>query len=450
MSLYHLLRSARWRMQGYPAGTIKAFLARSQYWDRPRLTAYRDEQIQRLVAHCYQNVPYYRRTMEQAGVRPADIRCAEDLVKLPLLTKRDIRVYSKDLRARNVADTAVTWIRTGGTTGEPIRIAKDVHCAAWEGMCFERGLEWGGLSADQPRVRLFGGSLGLDRSSWTARLGSFLRRDLFLPAFELRRDTASLYFERIRRSRSRHLIGYASAIFRLAVLSEEMNASLRFDVVFPTAEQLLPEWEAAIRRIFKSEILPYYGCGEVNSLGYSVVGSRSYVIPEEQCLIEVLQKDRTTQMDRTTRCDGEGRFVITSLVNYAMPLLRYVNGDVGALEVPGITSSSPFARIQRLDGRYNSLLMTERGDLISGAIGPHVFRHVVGAVQSYRIIQEEPLRLVIQIVPMEAGLSSEQEALIRRLFAEHLGERMKIAIERVEHLPALPSGKSMSVVNRCL
>jgi len=309
-------------------------------------------------------------------------------------------------------------------------------------MCFERGLEWGGLSVDQPRIGLFGGSLGLDRTRWTHRLGKLIRREILLPAFDLRSETAPLFFESIRRSGFRHLLGYASAIHRLATLSDETAARLSFDVVFPTAEQLMPEWRETIRNSFKCEILPYYGCGEINSLGYSLPGSRSYVIPEEHCLIEVLQEDGTT------RLAGEGRFVATSLVNYAMPLMRYVNGDAGA--VATIDSALPFARIERLDGRYNSLLMTDTGDLISGVIGTHVFRHVTTSVESYRIIQEEPLHVVIKVVPRESQLPSRDEELIRRLFARHLGPRMEITIERVESLPVLASGKTTFVINRCL
>jgi phenylacetate-CoA ligase len=442
VSIYSFLRSAGWRLSGYPADAIKAFLSRSQHWERAQLLAYRDEKLRRLVTHCYHNVPYYRWKMREAGVSPQDINGAQDLAKLPLLTKQDVRMHAKDLLASDVAQNRVSWSRTGGTTGEPIRIAKDRNCAAWESMGLERGLEWGGLAAEHPRVRLFGGSLGLDRTRWVRRVGGVLRREVVLPAFELRRDTAPMFFERIRRSGARHLIGYASAIYRLAVLSDQMDAGLRFDAVFPTAEQLVPEWEEAIRTSFRCDVLPYYGCGEVNSLGYSIPGSRSYVVPEEHCLIEVLQDDART------RLEGDGRFVITSLVNYAMPLLRYVNGDMGAVRVA--SGPLPFARIERLGGRYNSLLMTETGDLISGVIGTHVFRHLSGSVQAYRIIQEEPLHVVIKIVPAGDAVPSEDEELIRRLFVRHLGDRMRITIEQVASLPAFASGKTVFVINRCL
>ena len=165
-----------------------------------------------------------------------------------------------------------------------------------------------------------------------------------------------------------------------------------------------------------------------------------YLIPEEHALIEVAQSDGSTQLT------GDGRFIITDLDNYAMPIIRYANGDAGKICRP--KDGSPFAVIERLDGRYNSFLMTDRGDLISGVIGTHVFRHLQ-SVQSYQIIQEEPLRLIIKVVP-KADFNERDQHLILSLFAKHLGPRMKITVEKVPSLPIAPSGKSVFVINHCL
>jgi hypothetical protein len=70
---------------------------------------------------------------------------------------------------------------------------------------------WGGVvwGANEPRISLLGGSLGLTENGWTTRLANLVRWDLFLPAFELREDTAPAYFAKIRGSGCRFIIGYA-------------------------------------------------------------------------------------------------------------------------------------------------------------------------------------------------------------------------------------------------
>ena len=441
MGLYSIIRSVRWLLNGYPADSYSRLLKISEHWSRERMENYRNSKLRKLIVHCYENVPYYRRVMDENKFSPQDIQCAEDLIKLPVLTKDILRKYSRELIARNISKMVVSCSKTGGTTGEPIQVHKNRECSAWQSMCYERGLRWGGLEVNEPRIQLFGGSLGLDKIQLTTKVKNILRRNLFLPAFELRTDNAMLYFDKVRRSKCHFLLGYASAIYRFAVLAEEMNQKLEFNAVFPTAELILPEWENVIREVFKCKVLPYYGCGEVNSLGFYTLDSNAYLIPEEHAIIEIMQNDSSVQLS------GEGRFIITDLDNYAMPIIRYINGDAGK-----ISSCSdryhPFSQIERLDGRYNSFLMADTGDLISGVIGTHIFRHLL-SVQNYRIIQEEPLRLVIKIVP-KSNFSNEDQRLIMNLFAKHLGNRMRITIEKVPSIPTPTSGKSMFVINNCL
>lgn len=443
MGLYSRLRTLYWLGTDYPGAHIERFLSRSQQWTRSELLEYRDAKVRELVSNCYENVPYYGRLMRELSLHPRDFAGAADLRKLPLLTKADVRAHAKDLLARNVSAAQISWSRTGGTTGEPMRVAKDRECSAWEGLCYDRGVAWGGLALDTPRIIFAGGSLGIDRQRWTSRATTMLRKDLTLPAFEVRSDTARNFFEVIRRSRLRHVVGYTSVIYRLAVLAEEFAPDIRFEAAFPTAEVLLPEWVEVIRRSFRCEVLPFYGCGEINSLGYWPRMGDSYVIPEEHCIVEVA-RDRTGPSESF----GEGMFVVTSLVNRAMPLLRYVNGDAGAVGPPA--DRWPFSRISRLDGRYNSLLMTDSGDLISGALGPHIFRHLTMAVESYQIIQRERLQVVIRVVPRGDTFSSRDEELLRSLFLRYLGRRMHVWIEKVSSIPPTPSGKSMFVINELL
>jgi phenylacetate-CoA ligase len=428
-------------LKGFPGDQYARLLAQSEHWSREQMQAYRDGKLRKLIAHCYENVRYYRDVMDRERIRPNDISSAADLAKLPLLTKEIIRTYQSDLMASNFKQMAVSWSKTGGTTGDPMQICKNAECSAWASMCYERGLNWAGLSPDVPRISLFGGSLGIDKTSFAEQVGTRFRGDLFLPAFELRADTAAGFFNRINGSKCRFLIGYASAIYRLARLAEEMNHEIRFDAVFPTAELLLPEWDETIRRVFTCQVLPYYGCGEVNALGFCRPELSGYFIPEEHAIIEVLHKDGSA------RLTGDGGFVITDLDNYAMPIIRYVNGDGGKVS-DSEGSSLPFRQIERLDGRYNSLLLTDSGDLISGVIGTHVFR-LVPSVRTYRIIQEAPLHVMITIVP-EASYTTKDENLILDLFTRHLGKKTKIIIQKVSHIDPPPSGKSVFVINRCL
>lgn len=440
MNIFHLAQAGRWFITGYPGRRYQDLLDRSQHWSRDELTAWRDHKLHALVTHCYNNVPFYRNVMKARKLQPSDIKGLYDLQKLPILTKHTLRQHYNDFLATNLTHKTLTWAKTGGTTGEPIRIARNQDCVAMAAACYSRGLAWGGLRPWESRVKLFGGSLGVEPDRPLRQIGAFLRGEVFLSAFALRRATAQQYFDKIRASRSRFLIGYASAIFRLAAFAKDMDQNIRFAAVFPTAELLLKEWEETINLAFGCKVLPYYGCGEVHSLGFSHPAISGYLIPEEHALIEVADKAGTSTPY------GEGQFLITDLDNYAMPILRYLNGDAGKIVPP--SSAYPFSRIERLDGRYNSLLLTDTGDLISGVIGTHIFRSTV-SVAKYQIIQVEPLLLVIKIVPRES-LAESDRTLITSRFSEYLGKAMKIKIEVVPDLASSASGKSVFVINHCL
>src|SRR5262249_2713642 len=68
-------------------------LRKTQRLSPPRMRELQDEKLRRLVRHAYRNVPYYRRKLQEARLRPEDIRGQEDLHKLPFLTKADIRQH---------------------------------------------------------------------------------------------------------------------------------------------------------------------------------------------------------------------------------------------------------------------------------------------------------------------------------------------------------------------
>lgn len=56
-----------------------------------KIKALQHEKLLRQVRYVWDNVPYYRSKMEEKGVRPEDVKSAEDLCKLPFLSKADLR-----------------------------------------------------------------------------------------------------------------------------------------------------------------------------------------------------------------------------------------------------------------------------------------------------------------------------------------------------------------------
>ena len=87
---------------------------------REQIKAWQDERLVKQVQHVWDNVPYYRKKMEEKGVTPADIQGTEDLHKLPFLSKDDLRdAYPYGLLGTPLSD-CVRIHSTSGTTGKRV------------------------------------------------------------------------------------------------------------------------------------------------------------------------------------------------------------------------------------------------------------------------------------------------------------------------------------------
>ena len=97
-----------------------------------QIRAWQDERLVKQVKHVWDNVPYYRKKMEEKGVTPDDIKSVADLHKLPFLTKDDLReAYPYGLLAKPLSE-CVRIQSTSGTTGMKQRITN--------GFCIKTGI----------------------------------------------------------------------------------------------------------------------------------------------------------------------------------------------------------------------------------------------------------------------------------------------------------------------
>lgn len=441
-AIYRLYWEARSRSEGFGLTQAIRFLAESERWERRRLDELRDQKLVRLVAGAYEKSPHYRKMMDEHGVHPGDVRGLDDLPKLPVLTKDTLREQWDALRFRG--DIPVETVSTGGTTGAPMKVVRDRAGSVWQRAAYWRGLGWGGLHLGDAFVQLFGGTLNVATPRRMDRAKSWFSGKHFLPAFEVGPHNAGAYIDAIRASGARFMIGYTSAVYLLASLAARRGgAPVRLDAVFPTAEPLLDGWRETIARGFGAKVLPYYGCGEIQSLGYTCPDADGdvYHTCDEHAVIEV----EPAGGGRATLF-GEGAFLVTDLDNHALPMIRYRNGDAGALAQPGCRCGRSLGRITRIDGRVNDVLYTTGGVPVSGAIGPHAFKMITG-VEQFQIIQKKVGQIAVHIVRLPGYDAGAEEQKIHKVFRQHLGSDAEIEIRYVDAIPRTAAGKARFIIN---
>ena len=93
------------------------WLQKTQWWPPEKLIELQNTKLQVLINHAYQNVPYYRRLCDERGLTDKDIQTVEDLAKLPILTKKDIRENFEQIRANDYKRWKPIPDATGGSAG---------------------------------------------------------------------------------------------------------------------------------------------------------------------------------------------------------------------------------------------------------------------------------------------------------------------------------------------
>jgi phenylacetate-CoA ligase len=437
--LYPLLRRGWWAWKDYPAHQIASLLDESQWWPREKLKNFRNEKLSCLINHCYEHVPYYRSVMTEYGLRPSDIRTAEDLSKLPILSKEIIRAKWRQLQADNIPDTNIFIAETGGSTGEPMRIAKANRNEAWANMCFERGISWGGLKPGMKHVALTGGSLGTSHKTWWQQFSRRLSGEIHLLAYDLEPGNLHEYVDVIRGSRAQFIIGYASVVYQLARMLSEGGINLSLTAAYTTSESLLPSWADTIRRVMNCKVYDYYGCGESNSLAFQCKEGSTYHIPEEHVLLEI--EAETGEIGLL----GQGQVLITDLDNYAMPLLRYRNGDYLTIGDEACSCGRCLRVISKLEGRTSGFLLNRTGQLISGGICDFIMTgmHVIN---EFQVRQNAVDHIHILVVP-HGELREEHYSYIRKAFRYYLGDAVDVDIEVVNRIPRTRAQKLQTAIS---
>jgi phenylacetate-CoA ligase len=430
---------------GYPLGKAMRVLRDSQHWTVEEIQAHQKQALNALMHHCYNHVPYYRDLMRSKNLRPDDFHAARDLAKLPYLTRDIIRGQGMRLRADNYPDRVCQFRRSGGTTGEPIRVAADVRARAFEVAAYLRGFEWMKYRLGRPTVYLFGGSLGLDANpNLKARLREWLLNTRFLPAFELTRENVRDYVATIRQAKRGILVGYPSAVLNLAEYMSMIGLQgSPLESVICTAEQMPEEWRIRINEVLGAPVFCYYGCGEVNGIAHECAGEEGYVVSQEHVILEIGGDNPANFQDQ-----GRGEACITTLFNYAMPLIRYLNGDAFELKYP--RNGCAHLRIAKLEGRVMDQLFRTDGQKISSALPPHlVFRSGV-PFWKYQAVQTEFDKIVFHYMLRDGdSLSREMQNTLVGVFRRYLGDELQVSfVEGEFETPS--SGKHRFVINRVL
>jgi phenylacetate-CoA ligase len=413
----------------------------------PIETASRDEitalQLQRLrwtLRHAYDNVPFYRRRFDEAGVHPEDCRELADLANYPFTVKQDFRDnYPFGLLA--VPREQVARIHgSSGTTGKPTVVGYTLgDVDTWADLVARSIRASGGRSGDLVHVAygygLFTGGLGAhygaERLGCTVvpvsggmterqvQLIADFRPDIIMvtPSYML-----ALIDEMARQGHDLRATSLKVGIFGAEPWTEDMRREM---------EQRLDMHAVDI-----------YGLSEVMGPGVAnecVETKDGLHIWEDHFYPEVVDAETGQVLP-----DGErGELVFTSLTKEALPVIRYRTRDLTRL-LPGTARS--MRRMEKVTGRTDDMIILRGVNLFPTQVEEVILR-IPGLSPHYQCVLTRPNRMDEMTVRVEARdpqTNAEERARLGGELAGHVKHTIgvTVAVDVVEpNVLARSSGK---------
>lgn len=438
------LKAVLWRLRLMAYGRSLTYLRDLRRWSK--LGPHESQELQRqrlqaLLRDAYDNVPYYREVLGEAGAVDDESVDLARFSNVRPLDKDIIRSRFDDLRSRDVDQAKLEVNTSGGSTGEPVKFLQDRRMQTWNtavSMLFD---EWAGTRPGDRKVMLWGAQRDLSGASRSlaSRAKLWLRNELQLDAYRLTRESMRQYVKAYNEFRPDHLLAYAQSLYQWSQFIEAEGLSVAQPrSIITSATALEPHMRTVIERVFRTRVTDRYGSREVGGIACEYGPEHQLVISAPTHFVEVVRADGLPA------APGEaGELLVTLLTNRAMPLIRYRIGDAGLVgAAPGGPPHWP--RLDAVLGRVTDIFYTASGDQVYGGYFTRLFYHR-DWVGQFQVVQEAYDAIHIRIVPAagvasQAALEADRPELVEAV-REAMGQDCKVVIELVAEIAPGPSGK---------
>ncbi len=418
-------------------------LEKSQWMDPDDLFALTAKQLRTVISHAVTHVPYYRETFKTKGIRVPKEITGDWLASLPILERKDVQEHAGPLVARTFPrEHGRTYsVTTSGSTGRAVTVTStDYSQLLWrafalrEHIWHERdfrqalaGIRW--LARGEAEFPQGGRSpdWGITASFVASGPGLFLN-----VATKLKDQIAWL-----TRNKPAYLTSFPSNLTALA------QHCIRNDTQFPflrevrtVGETFTPEQRDLIRQAWKVKAVDVYSCEEFGSLAIQCPMADHYHVQAENIHLEIVNDE-----GKPCAAGEPGRVLITTLHNFAMPLIRYAIGDIAVWGEP-----CPCGRglpvISRILGRTRNRLILPDGSNEHAFLGMHGnYSDLTGtAAKEYQFIQKSLEEVEVRLA-MATPMSADREERFAEILQKNLGHPFKISFVYMDEIPTSPSGK---------
>ena len=405
---------------------------KSQYYEPDQLRAVQWEQFGRILLSAYNNIKFYRMKYKAAGVHPDDIRCRDDIRKLPVLTKKEI-IANQNIIYNNNYSGKKFRRSTSGSTGIPLIFYKDSLSMAKMDAILYRNYSWMGIDIGDRQARFWGHPLN-NRERFRLNFQDRVLNRLRLSPFELEEKNYRQYLKQMESFKAQYIYGYAQSVFQFSDYFYEKRKDLSYldlKAVILTGEMVFPHQIAIIKTVFGCDVTEEYGCTEVGVMAFRCRHGNMHLM--ENLLIE----------ESADISDGSGNIVVSELYGSLFPFIRYQIGDRGHINY---NKECPCGRklpvFEGIFGRQDEFIRCPGGKRVD----PYIMEYLLdempsdcGEVSQFRIIQKSQDH--IEVLFVAKGNPERIREYVGKEFSAKLSPDMKIEFHFVPFLERAATGK---------
>ena len=386
-----------------------------------QIKAWQDERLVRQVQHVWDNVPYYRKKMEEKGLTPADIKSRDDLHKLPFLTKNDLReCYPYGLLGKPLSE-CVRIQSTSGTTGKRVVAFYTQHDVdLWEDCCARALMATGATKEDVVQVAygygLFTGGAGMHGGSH--KVGC-----LTLPMSSGNTDRQLQFMVDLEATVLCCTPSYAEYLAE-SIEERGLRDQIKLKAGIFGAEAWSEEMRRDIEKNLGLKAYDIYGLTEISGPGvaFECEAQTGMHINEDHFIAEIIDPDT----EEVLPIGSKGELVFTCITKEAFPLLRYRTRDICVLTKEKCPCGRTHVKMSKPMGRSDDMLIVK---------GVNVFPSQIEAV-----LIEQGYPANYQIVVDRVNHSDTLEVMVEmtpELFSDSLGEITDMEKKLVAALKAM-------------
>ena len=419
------------RYEKSPYLQVAARLEREQFQSRDERHARQLQQLRVMLEHAYTSTVFYRERFRACGFEPRDLRCIEDLQKLPLVSKPLVRDHGAEMLSCDYTLSQLTQRVTSGSTGIPLKMFVDNDCIQLRRGILQHRDEWTGWRAGEKRAMLRGAPPAIH--SWRDRLrNTLVSRNFYLNTLHLDDAEAEGFARRVLRERPVMLFGHAHSLYLLARFWETRSLpAYQFRAALCTAMPLPAHERETLQRVFRAAVFDRYGAEELSLIATECQAHEGLHVNTDSLVVEVVPDGISN--------DG-GRVVVTDLWNRGMPLIRYDLGDRVVLEPKACSCGRTDPLLRAVTGRVADYLWTPDGRRVSGPAITEHFAELFPDVEQVQVVQRRVDHVLVRIVPGPAP-ADRIAAGVARVVEAAFGPAMRYELESVRAIAPEPSGK---------